>query len=107
MTVHNNEIVLKLNILINEAICHGADAGGSYNQNEKNLVEAIKSIVKVLGLEDEYEVVNCTEYNIDIVGIDTSYGDWFVIPKGVIENISRNKITYVKLSYNDEWNEVF
>lgn len=107
MTVHNNEIVLKLNILINEAICHGADSGGSYDQNEKNLVKAIKSIIKVLGLEDEYEVVNCTENNIDIIDIDTSYGDWFIIPKGVVENANKDKIIHVKLPYDRDWEEIF
>lgn len=107
MYTSSQEIVKKLNILINEVICHGADAGGSYDQNEEGLVKAIKSFVECLGLDDEYEVVNCTEHNIDIVGVDTSYGDWFVIPKGVIENTSRDKATYVKLSYNDEWNEMF
>lgn len=107
MTPSSQEIVKKLNILINEAIYHGTDAGGSYDQNEKNLVKAIQSVIETLKLDNEYEVVNCTENNIDIVGIDTSYSDWFIIPKGMIENTSKDKVTYVKLSYNDEWNEMF
>lgn len=107
MVSSSQEIVKKLNILINEAICHGADAGGSYDQNERNLTKAIKSVVECLGLDDEYEVVNCTEYNIDIVGIDTSYGDWFIIPRGIVENRKKNRITYVRLPYEEEWNEMF
>ena len=107
MISSSNEIVKKLNILINEAICHGADAGGYYNQNKRNLVKAIKSLIECLGLDDEYEVVNCTEYNIDIVGVDTSYGDWFVIPRGVVENANKDEITYVKLSYDGDWKDTF
>lgn len=107
MAPSSNKIVKKLNILINEAICHGADAGGSYGQNEKNLVKAINSVVKTLGLDDEYEVVNCFENDIDIIGIDTSYSDWFIIPRGVIENIDKNEITYVKLPYDGDWEDTF
>lgn len=86
MVPSSQEIVKKLNILINETICHGADAGGSYDQNERNLVKAIKSVVKCLGLDDEYEVVNCTENNINIVDIDIMYGDWYIVPKGTVKN---------------------
>lgn len=109
MAPSSNEIVKKLNILINEAICHGADAGGSYGQNEKNLVKAINSVVKTLGLDDEYEVVNCTKNNIDIIGIDTSYGGWFIIPRGIVENINNdnNIITHVDFPYENEWKEEF
>lgn len=107
MTSSSQEIVKKINILINEAICHGADAGGSYDQNERNLVKAIKSLVKCLGLDDEYEVVNCTEHNIDIVGVDTSYGDWFVIPRGIVEHTNKDEITYVELPYDGDWMETF
>lgn len=107
MAPSSQEIVKKINILINEAICHGADAGGSYDQNERNLVKAIESLVECLGLDDGYEVVNCTEYNIDIVGIDTSYGDWFVIPRGVVENTNKDEITYVELPYDGDWEEIF
>ena len=107
MAPSSQEIVKKINILINEAIYHGADAGGSYDQNERNLVKAIESLVECLGLDDGYEVVNCTEYNIDIVGIDTSYGDWFVIPRGVVENTNKDEITYVELPYDGDWEEIF
>ena len=107
MAPSSQEIVRKINILINEAICHGADAGGSYNQNERNLVKAIKSLIECLGLDDEYEVVNCTEYNIDIVGVDTSYGDWFVIPRGVVKNTNKDEITYVELPYDGDWEDTF
>ena len=105
MAPSSQEIVKKINILINEAICHGADTGKSYEQNERNLVRAIKSLIECLGLDDEYEVVNCTKYNIDIVGIDTSYGDWFVIPRGVIKNVNKDKITYIELPYDGDWME--
>lgn len=107
MAPSSQEIVRKINILINEAICHGADAGGSYDQNERNFVKAIKSLIECLGLDDEYEVVNCTEYNIDIVGVNTSYGDWFVIPRGVVENTNKDEITYVELPYDGDWEDTF
>lgn len=105
--MNKNEVVRKLNVLINEAVCHGADSGGSYAQNEENLIEAIESVIKALGLDDEYEVVNCKENNIDLVGIDISWGDWFVVPKSALRNRADSKTTYVNLTYEDEWNEWF
>lgn len=105
--MNKNEVVRKLNVLINEAVCHGADSGGSYAQNEKKMVKAIESVIKALGLEYEYEVVNCKENNIDFVGIDVSWGDWFVVPKSALRNKDNSKTTYVNLTCENEWNEWF
>lgn len=105
--MNKNEVVRKLNILINEAICHGADGAGSYAQNEEKMVKAIESVIKALELEYEYEVVNCKENNIDLVGIDISWGDWFIVPKSALKDKNNSKTTYVNLAYKDEWNEWF
>ena len=87
-------IVKKLNNLISEAVWHGADAGGSYNQNEENLLKAMDSIIEYLGLDKEYEAVNCRKNGIVVTGIE--YGsDCLIIPKGTVENASRDKVIYV------------
>ena len=41
-----------INDLIFNAIIHGADAGGSYDQNEQGLRESIFNLLKVLGIQD-------------------------------------------------------
>lgn len=52
----DESLVKALNLLIEEAVCHGGDAGGAYHQNEYNLIEAINTVLDILGLQDKYEV---------------------------------------------------
>lgn len=51
-----------VNKIIREAIIHGADLGGSYRQNEENLVNAISEWLELKGLSDKYVVKD----NIDV-----------------------------------------
>ena len=46
------KIVLAINDLIFNAVVHGADAGGSYDQNEQGLCESIFNLLQVLGIQD-------------------------------------------------------
>ena len=39
---------------------HGADLGGTYDQNEKELTRAINNWIKAKGLENEYHVAQGT-----------------------------------------------
>lgn len=45
-----------INKIIAEAVCHGADAGGSYDQNEYNLIIAINQWLLFKGLANRYTV---------------------------------------------------
>jgi len=45
-----------VNKIIREAVIHGADAGGSYDQNEENLIDSIKSWLNLKGLNNEYTI---------------------------------------------------
>lgn len=56
-----------INKIIREAIIHGADSGGSYEQNEKELTIAINEWLKLKGLSDK-----CT-----LTKVDTGDG-WFL-----------------------------
>lgn len=47
-----------VNKIIREAIIHGADMGGSYEQNESALVSSINKWLELKGLSDEYVVKN-------------------------------------------------
>lgn len=56
-----NELTIEKEIeLVNEmianAIIHGADLGGSYDQNEKELTRAINNWIVAKGLENEYHI---------------------------------------------------
>lgn len=51
-----------VNKIIREAIIHGADLGGSYRQNEENLVNTISEWLELKGLSDKYVVKD----NIDV-----------------------------------------
>ena len=46
-----------LNQLINEAVCHGGDSGGSYGQNRNKLIDSIDTVLKALKLDKDYEPV--------------------------------------------------
>lgn len=45
-----------INKIIAEAVCHGADAGGSYNQNAHNLITAIDQWLIFKGWANRYTV---------------------------------------------------
>lgn len=45
-----------INTIIAEAVVHGADAGGSYDQNEKHLMESINTWLEFKGLTKKYFV---------------------------------------------------
>ena len=49
-----------VNDMIANAIIHGADLGGTYDQNEKELTKAINKWIKAKGLENEYHVAKGT-----------------------------------------------
>ncbi len=49
-----------VNEIIANAIIHGADLGGTYDQNEKELTKAINNWIKAKGLENEYHVAQGT-----------------------------------------------
>lgn len=57
-----------INKIIREAIIHGADNGGSYEQNEKSLVKAIYEWLELKDLSDKYKIKE---------DIDTGHG-WFL-----------------------------
>ena len=50
-----NEINI-VNRIIFEAIRHGADPGGSYDCNEKNLLESIEEWLNFKGFQNDYIV---------------------------------------------------
>lgn len=45
-----------VNKIIREAVIHGADAGGSYNSNEENLIESIKAWLNLKEMSDKYTI---------------------------------------------------
>jgi tellurite resistance protein len=51
----NKEIEI-INKIIVEAIQHGADAGGSYDSNEKNLITAVEEWLELKDFGYEYAV---------------------------------------------------
>ena len=57
MSEIEHEIELVNNIL-EQAVRHGADDGGSYDNNEGNLFEAVYEWLKYRNLIDKYEVVH-------------------------------------------------
>lgn len=56
-----------VNKIIREAIIHGADLGGSYEQNEESLVSSINEWLELKGLSDKYIIKD---------NIDTGDGWW-------------------------------
>lgn len=58
----DEDIVKALNLLIEEAVCDGGDAGGAYHQNQHDLVESINIVLDTLGLQNKYEVAKHTGY---------------------------------------------
>ena len=50
-----NEIKI-INRIIFESIRHGADPGGSYDCNAKNLIESVEEWLKLKGLQNDYTI---------------------------------------------------
>lgn len=46
-----------INNIIEEAVMHGADNGGSYNNNQENLVNVMSAFGRWYGLKD-YVIIN-------------------------------------------------
>ena len=63
------EIQLINDIIVN-AIAHGADIGGSYEQNVKGLSEAMNRWIREKGLQDSYHVIRSARK------INESMGYW-------------------------------
>lgn len=51
----NKEIEI-INKIIVEAVMHGADSGGSYDSNEKNLIDAVEEWLELKDFGYEYTV---------------------------------------------------
>lgn len=68
-----------MNRIVNEAVKHGADSGGSYANNEEDLVKSIEDWLKFEGYNDEYEV------------IDDVYDKWSNV--GIVEKNLMLKLT--------------
>lgn len=68
-----------MNRIIDEAVKHGADSGGSYANNEEDLVKSIEDWLKFEGYNDEYEV------------IDDVYDKWSNV--GIVEKNLMLKLT--------------
>lgn len=57
-----------LNNIIKSAIIHGADVGGSYDNNEEGLIEAINTWLEMKELSNQY--------TISIVEVGDKTGIW-------------------------------
>lgn len=54
----NTDVLIEyINNLIEEAVMHGADNGGSYNNNQENLVNTMAAFGRWYGLKD-YIIIN-------------------------------------------------
>lgn len=47
-----------INQIVCEAVLHGADAGGSYDSNEKGLTQALQKYIDFKGISNDYTVAN-------------------------------------------------
>lgn len=48
-----------INYLILESMINGADAGGSYDQNEESLINAMGMYLSFTGKENDYDIIYC------------------------------------------------
>lgn len=55
-TTNNQQIVQLINDLIDNAVHHGADCGGSYFSNEEGLIESAQNLLEALNLNGRYAV---------------------------------------------------
>ena len=64
-----------INKIIVEAVMHGADSGGSYDSNEKNLIHTMIEWLKFKGLShDQYMVVKNAN-------VQTRYKTTLIVPQ--------------------------
>lgn len=70
-----------INKIIVEAVMHGADSGGSYDSNEKNLIGTMKDWLEFKGLSNRYGV----EKNSEVV---TRYRTTLIVPQIVLYDLS-------------------
>lgn len=70
-----------INKIIVEAVMHGADAGGSYDSNEKNLTDAMKEWLELKCLSNRYGVEKNTE-------VETRYRTILTVPQIVPHDLS-------------------
>ena len=62
ITPKTQAVVKLLNNLIEEAVKDGADAGGAYHQNLEGLSIAANNLLYSLGLSNDYNVINTTNF---------------------------------------------
>lgn len=62
ITPKTQAVVKLLNNLIEEAVKDGADAGGAYHQNLEGLSIAANNLLYSLGLSNDYDVINTTNF---------------------------------------------
>lgn len=63
-----------INRIIVEAVMHGADSGGSYDSNEKNLTETMKEWLEFKGLSNRYIIKKNAE-------VETRYRTILIVPQ--------------------------
>ena len=63
-----------INRIIVEAVMHGADSGGSYDSNEKNLIGTMKEWLEFKGLSNRYIVEKNAE-------VETRYRTIIIVPQ--------------------------
>ena len=63
-----------INRIIVEAVMHGADSGGSYDSNEKNLIGTMKEWLEFKGLSNRYIVEKNAE-------VETRYRTIMIVPQ--------------------------
>ena len=54
--MNKDEIINRINSLLDNAVAHGGDAGGPYYSNSKALMQALYNLLKALGLENDVVV---------------------------------------------------
>ena len=85
-----------LNDLIFQSIVHGADAGGSYESNEDNLIASINNAIQYFELSD-YEVGEVTR--------DCDHWRWYFPGLVKIKEQSQDNVKTSKEDITMEWND--
>ena len=67
-----------MNNILEQAVAHGADQGGSYNQNEENLIAAVNDWLKFRDLEGVFVIAN-------VSGRGQYYCKLQIIPKSLAD----------------------
>lgn len=97
-----------LNQLINEAVYHGGDSGGSYGQNRNGLVDSINTLLKSMGMDKEYEAVFIKDIIENYVDLKKCFISTYIKNKSIWTNIlilpkDRNQINVE----NDSFENIF